>query len=430
MEKDSEDMVWYTCYFNESWRKLHFGKNVIGYFPLVFILSLCVFFWWLGTGSLTWKRMTIPLAFALGCLWKTSCWRFIQKIPLECLLPVLLAFYWMLSPGMWLADIEVGYKALVAYLLGVAAIVFIRSSYWIAVLGLPVALTLSYIGFKWGILSDNFVTYDNRLTLFLKYPNILGGIAACALLFLVAYREKWRGILLYPVWGVGIFSFWTLLLSASRIAYLACFVSLIFLSFPFLKRHVASVTFLAVLGCGVAIMAIPEVQLARVESALLSPLEDRTFETRKPIWETAVAGIKQAPWFGNSITAFEAFHHNYVKQHASRLHNQYREVEPLVFHPHNLLLGLLFMGGIVGTSLFVLCAGVALRKAFKQKDRFFQSMVLFYIILGTMEFFLDREDGIVMLFFPMGLVYGREVVAALQGQFPAQQAYPRCGETQ
>lgn len=78
----------------------------------------------------------------------------------------------------------------------------------------------------------------------------------------------------------------------------------------------------------------------------------------------------------------------------------------------------------------MLCAGVALRKAFKQKDRFFQSMVLFYIILGTMEFFLDREDGIVMLFFPMGLVYGRVVVAALQGQFPAQQAYPRCGETQ
>ena len=74
-------------------------------------------------------------------------------------MPVLLAFYWMLSPGMWLADIEVGYKALVAYLLGVAAIVFIRSSYWIAVLGLPVALTLSYIGFKWGILSDNFVTF-------------------------------------------------------------------------------------------------------------------------------------------------------------------------------------------------------------------------------------------------------------------------------
>lgn len=56
----------------------------------------------------------------------------------------------------------------------------------------------------------------------------------------------------------------------------------------------------------------------------------------------------------------------------------------------------------------------------------FQVVIIFYSVFGLFEFSLDREDGIVLLFFPMGLVYGREIAASLQRQLPAQHDQP-CG---
>ena len=56
----------------------------------------------------------------------------------------------------------------------------------------------------------------------------------------------------------------------------------------------------------------------------------------------------------------------------------------------------------------------------------FQVVIIFYSVFGLFEFSLDREDGIVLLFFPLGLVYGREIAASLQRQLPAQHDQP-CG---
>ena len=67
------------------------------------------------------------------------------------------------------------------------------------------------------------------------------------------------------------------------------------------------------------------------------------------------------------------------------------------------------MYGIVGTTLFIWSVGLALKKALAQKDLFFQVVIIFYSVFGLFEFSLDREDGIVLLFFPLGLVYGREL---------------------
>ena len=84
------------------------------------------------------------------------------------------------------------------------------------------------------------------------------------------------------------------------------------------------------------------------------------------------------------------------------------------------------MYGIVGTTLFIWSVGLALKKALAQKDLFFQVVIIFYSVFGLFEFSLDREDGIVLLFFPLGLVYGREIAASLQRQPPAQHDQP-CG---
>ena len=62
-------------------------KSLFNEYALFFI-SLCVLFWWLGTGSLTWKRISIPLFIGGYYLWKAEVYRFIRRIPLAALLPI------------------------------------------------------------------------------------------------------------------------------------------------------------------------------------------------------------------------------------------------------------------------------------------------------------------------------------------------------
>jgi len=399
-------------------------KSLFNEYALFFI-SLCVLFWWLGTGSLTWKRISIPLFIGGYYLWKAEVYRFIRRIPLAALLPIAAALYTMFTPGYLFADIRNGYEILSVYLIGIMAILLLQDRYFISMLFLPIALSVTYIGFMVGIFSKPLISCDERLVLFLKHPNILGAVSAIALLFLITYCNKWKGISRYILSGIGCLITLILILSANRAAYLATFVSLSFLIFYLSKKRIVPIV-ITVSICIVTIFVLPQEQLDRVISSVESPLNDRTFETRKPIWEAAIAGIESAPWFGNSIRAFKAFHHNYIMENAEDLNSRYREVEKTVYHPHNIFIGLLFMYGIVGTTLFIWSVGLALKKALAQKDLFFQVVIIFYSVFGLFEFSLDREDGIVLLFFPMGLVYGREIAASLQRQPPAQHDQP-CG---
>ena len=405
-----------------EWVKSLFNESSL------FFISLCVLFWWLGTGSLTWKRISIPLLLGGYYLWKAESYRFIRHVPLSALLPIAVALYTMFTPGCWFADARNGYEILSIYLIGIMAILLLQSKYFIAMFFLPIALSCTYVGSILGIFSKSLVSYDERLVLFLKHPNILGGVSAIALLFLVAYRDKWQGISRYIALGMGCLIALILILSANRAAYLASIVSLFFLAFHLhlFKKRIFQLAIAAIFISICTVAVLPSNQLERMESLVESPLNDRTFETRKPIWEAAMAGIEYAPWFGNSIRSFKDFHHAYVTKNAEDLHSRYSEVEQTVYHPHNIFVGLLFMSGIVGTTLFVWSVGLALKKSLAQKDLFFQAIVIFYIVFGLFEFSLDREDGLVMLFLPMGLVYGREIAAALQRQSPAGHKQP-CG---
>ncbi|WP_308771343.1 O-antigen ligase family protein [uncultured Bilophila sp.] len=390
-----------------------------------FFISLCILFWWLGTGSLTWKRISIPLIIGGYYLWKTEVYRFIRCVPLTALLPIAAALYTMLTPGYLFADIRNGYEMLSIYLIGVMAILLLRDRYFISMLFLPIALAITYIGFMVGVFSKPMVSCDERLVLFLKHSNILGAVSAIALLFLVICFNKWKGLVCYVLSGIGCLIILILILSTNRAAYLAVFVCLSFLIFHLSKKRIISI--LIIVGiCTFTVFILPQKQLNRIISLVESPLNDRTLETRKPIWEAGVAGIENAPWFGNSISTFKSFHNNYVIKNAEDLSLRYREVEKTAYHPHNIFIGLLFMYGIIGTALFIWSVGLALKKSLAQEDLFFQVIVIFYIIYGLFDFSLDREDGIVLLFFPMGLVYGREIAASLQRQLPAQHSQP-CG---
>ncbi|WP_279141173.1 O-antigen ligase family protein [Bilophila wadsworthia] len=405
-------------------REAKWVKSLFNEYALFFI-SLCVLFWWLGTGSLTWKRISIPLFIGGYYLWKAEVYRFIRLVPLVALLPIAAALYTIFTPGYLFADIRNGYEMLAVYLIGIMAILLLRDRYFISMLFLPIALSVTYIGFMVGIFSKPSVSCDERLVLFLKNPNILGAVSAIALLFLITYCNKWKGICRYILSGMGCLITLILILSANRAAYLATFVSLSFLIFHLSKKRIV-LTSIFVSICVCTVFILPQEQLDRVISSIESPLSDRTFETRKPIWEAAIAGIEYAPWFGNSISIFKSFHHTYVTKNAEDLSSRYKEVEETAYHPHNIFIGLLFMYGILGTVLFICSVGLALKKSLAQKDLFFQVLIIFYSVFGLFEFSLDREDGIVLLFFPLGLVYGREIAASLQRQPPAQHDQP-CG---
>lgn len=120
------------------------------------------------------------------------------------------------------------------------AILLLQDRYFISMLFLPIALSVTYIGFMVGIFSKPLVSCDERLVLFLKHPNILGAVSAIALLFLITYCNKWKGISRYILSGMGCLITLILILSAIWAAYLAIFV-LIFPDILFIKEKNCSI---------------------------------------------------------------------------------------------------------------------------------------------------------------------------------------------
>ena len=385
---------------------------------LLFFLSLCMVFVWLGTGSLYWKRMACPVVLGAFCLWFAEPRLSLREIPGTVWVPLLLAAYTALSPGAPGADRIIGLEILLAYLSGVGAVLFAREHYWKSLTCFPLVLTLALAGYFAGVFSKPLTTTDDRLTLFLKYPNILASVSACAIIFLVTFRKHFSGKLRVP--GIMLFAacLASMLMTAGRSAYLGLFVCMLFWMIMLLRKHIVRMAgILAVVAVALP-FTLPDNQIERIQSAVFAPFSDRTFQTRLPIWEITAAGIQEAPWLGHSITAFKGYHGAYMAQHAEELQQKYPEVEPVVFHPHNLALGLLFMYGITGTALFAWSFTPATLRAIRENDLFFLSTLLFYGVYGALEFTLDREDGILLLFFPLGLVYGRAILEA-QGKTPA-----------
>ena len=67
-------------------------------------------------------------------------------IPLAALLPIAAALYTIFTPGYLFADIRNGYEMLAVYLIGIMAILLLRDRYFISMLFLPIALSVTYIG--------------------------------------------------------------------------------------------------------------------------------------------------------------------------------------------------------------------------------------------------------------------------------------------
>lgn len=386
-------------------------------FGALFFLSTCMAFVMTG-----FDRMVYPFlyfsAFLGTCL--LFCAR--ERVNWGCFsssfwFPFPFLVYTAITPALPFKDLPVADIMFSAYIVGVAAAFFFARTYWIFILCLALTLTGSFVLFVLLGFPGEMIL-DERLVLFLHHPNVMGSVAAWCVLFFAATHKKYsqkEKLLLIVLLSPCVLA---LALSVGRSAYIGFIAAIFFLSCMIWKKYLIRIL-LALFALSLLTYALlPEQQQRRMLSAMMNPLEDATFKSRLPIWLVVCDGIERSPWLGNSVRGFFAHHRQYVEAHKEILAQKHPYTEPVIGHPHSMYLGILYVNGILGTFLFCVAFTPAIRRAWREQDLFFLSVIVFYLGYGLLEYGLHRKDGILMLFFPLGLVYGRELLAVSQGQTP------------
>ena len=177
---------------------------------------------------------------------------------------------------------------------------------------------------------------------------------------------------------------------------------------------------------GILLSLLSAHERERALSAIQNPFEDATFISRQPIWDAAIAGFKESPLIGNGIRSFESYHEHFITEYAKELNAKYPVVETSIASPHNMYLGIAFGYGSIGIILLLAILLPAIRWAIIDKVYLFPAVLFFYAGYGLFDYPLHRKDGILLLFFPLGFMYGKRLLVALQRQLPAQHDQP-CG---
>lgn len=121
-------------------------------------------------------------------------------------------------------------------------------------------------------------------------------------------------------------------------------------------------------------------------------------------------GFQQAPFFGLGIRHFKGYHQSYINTHQVDMEDRYPKIERDIANPHSVYVGLLFAYGLVGTLL--LCATLiqATRGVLRSGELFLLCLILFYFGSGIVDYPLHRKDGTFLLFFPLGLFFGKQLI--------------------
>lgn len=316
-------------------------------------------------------------------------------------LPLFLFLYTAVTPGHFLKDLPIACKMFAAWLIGLAAARLPKTLLAVNLLFLPLTLAAStvvspFFGYSWG----------ERLCLGFSHPNILGALSAWSVLIILSFYNTYSTCLRGVAFITALFCTYALVLASSRAALLGVSAGSLFLFHNEIRKHF--ITFL--IYCLIIITALffllPHRHASRLENAVQTPFTDATFQSRLPIWETAWSGFLEAPILGNGVRTFTIWHENYVKKHRYDLEKKYAVVESRIKNPHNFFLGLIYMYGVIGSSIFITAFIPILFHAWKSKSNFLLSVFIFFITQGLFEFIIHRKDGIFMLFFPFGLECG------------------------
>lgn len=339
-------------------------------------------------------------------------------------LPLLFFFYVAITPGAWFKDMPTGETMFLSYAAGLGVAAFCGGRVGYAAGSLFAGLTTSLILFVLRGFPQDMV-WNGRLALFFDHPAVLSFIAGAVFLYFMDRMGGRPGSRKWPDVAACAVCLGIVVFCSSRGTYLALLTGSGFLTLFVFRRYAARIFLALAVSMGILFMALPQQHKERLFSAVEHPLQDATFVSRQPIWDAAVAGFEASPWWGNGLRAFHSFHGRFITANAESLAAKYPVVEKNIANPHNSYVGLLFGYGIIGAALFVLILLPAVGMSFASRRYLFPAIVLFYMTYGLFDYPLHRKDGILLLFFPLGVVYGRRLASALQRKVPAEQETAR-----
>lgn len=334
-------------------------------------------------------------------------------------IPLILCFYIIVTPGMLFKDMNIGVTMFFSFLVGVSSAIFLREKLWYIGCGMLLALIFSLTIFVARSFPADML-WNGRMRLFFDHPSVLSFIAGLMFLFFISEVNNQ-----YPVRKkiaiVGsIIAISVVVLCAARGTFLAVALGSLFLGIAIFRRYWVQFILVFIMCGGLLLSLLSTHEQERALSAIQNPFQDATFISRQPIWDAAISGFKESPLIGNGFRTFENFHARFISEHSEELHDKYPVVETSIASPHNLYLGFAFGYGIVGIVLLIATLLPPLKWAVIDKLYCFPAIVLFYAGYGLFDYPLHRKDGILMLFFPLGLMYGRRLVTALQRQSPTE----------
>lgn len=375
--------------------------------------------------------LTLYTAGLIGLVGLISFWRAgrFGTLPFVVWLPLLFCLYVVVTPGCFFKDMPLGETMFLSYVTGLAIAVFLAEKLWYACVCSLVGLCFSLIWFVLrGFPQD--MMWNGRLRLFFNHPSVLSFIAGILFVyFLGVLREQTPTRKKIAIVGC-IIGFGIIVFCAARGTYLALAVSGAFLAFATYQRYWLRIVLFFIIGGVILFGALSETNRDRLLSAIRHPSHDATFVSRQPIWDAAVVGFEEAPFWGNGFRTFQKFHGRFITEHAQELAEKYPVIESEIASPHNVYLGFIFGYGIAGTVLLLCSLIPAVMASFAVRQYLFPAILLFYASYGLFDYPLHRKDGILMLFLPLGLVYGRRLAAALQGQTPADRQQTDGGEAE
>ena len=172
-----------------------------------------------------------------------------------------------------------------------------------------------------------------------------------------------------------------------------------------IKRLIASIIILLCFAV-LAYAVMPASQQERVnEMADIS--HTRNIRTRSNIWHVTVQGIRSAPILGRGYASFKPYYEQFLQEHYAELQKKFPGyVEDYADHAHNLILHVAYAYGGLGSAFFIALICFTLALAIRKKDKFIISLLLYTLISGMTEVYIQRSNAIAIIFFSLGLFYG------------------------
>jgi O-antigen ligase len=374
------------------------------------LTALCIAF-----GFDFWTYFFLYSSGLLGLFILTQAWRSNNiEISWQFYIPILFFTYLVITPGNPLKDLHVAGIFNAAFFAGAAGWLLFHDRVHTILFVLPASLTAHFlVSCVWTLLFGDPLlgTSGNpgRLALAFSHPNVLGELSALGIFFLLSFPHPNRNAR-YTGYGLMAILSLMIVLSVSRSTYLgmasAIFIFAIIRSW---KKALASVVILLAIGF-TAFPLMPNSEQQRIMNAFRAPLEDPTFQSRRPIWGLAYQKITEAPFFGHGLRTFKGHYqehldNNFDKLKAENPHTEFRYFK----HPHSIYLAAMYGWGIVGTILLVVCWGMAVRYGRQQGHHLMLYVTAFMLGLGLFDVRFLSRDGAFFLFFPIGMAFSHTI---------------------